>query len=135
MSARDVNQALYLALKNDATLTSLGVTGVFDSQAPESQPLPVVVFQKSDGEHAYTFTSRAWQNHNYLVKGIASGNKDLAERIDNRCYQILNLTKPSLANGFVMDLRRETDVSYGEDKSGTTYWHVGGQYKVMVRDA
>jgi hypothetical protein len=135
MSARDVNKALYAALNADAALLSLGVTGVFDVQAPESKSLPYVVFSKSDGTHEYVLSRRAWQAHNYVIKAIAKENKDLAERIDNRILAVLNLTRPALDNGFVMNLRRDTDISYAEQSGGSTFYHVGGLYEVMVGDA
>lgn len=132
MSTRDVNKAIRNALRFDAQLLSLGSTGVFDSSAPESQDLPVVVFTKVGGDHSYTLGGPAWQTHTFDIKGISQTTKDLAEQLDNRIAAILNLTKPTLDNGTVLDFRRVADISYVERNSGTTYYHVGGTYEVMA---
>src|SRR5690606_3493511 len=132
VSTRDVNKAIRNALRFDAQLLSLGSTGVFDSSAPESQDLPVVVFTKVGGDHSYTLGGPAWQTHTFDIKGISQTTKDLAEQLDNRIAAILNLTKPTLDNGTVLDFRRVADISYVERNSGTTYYHVGGTYEVMA---
>jgi hypothetical protein len=134
VSTRDVNKALYAKLSVDAGLISLGVTGVFDLQAPESQALPVVIFQKQDGEHQYVYGRRAWQDHNYVVKGVAAESKDLAEQLDDRCYTLLNLQPLVLDDGYTMVVKRNGDISYAERLGGTTFYHVGGLYEIMVGD-
>jgi hypothetical protein len=134
VSTRDINKALWTALHADAQLQALGVTGAFDATAPESQPLPVVVFNKVSGNQTYTLRRLAWRTHTFDIKGISQTTKDLAERIDNRIATLLNLTRPVLDNGAVLDFRRVSDISYVERNSGTTYFHVGGTYEVMATD-
>ena len=134
MSTRDVNRALYLALHNEPGLEALGVSGAWDTQAPENTPLPLVIYFKSDGQHVYTLKRRAWEDLSFTIKGIARDNKDLAERIDNRLYAVLNRQQLPLDNGYMMILQRETDLSYTEKDGGATFYHVGGIYTVMVRD-
>jgi hypothetical protein len=135
MSTRDVNQMLYGILASDSTLQALGSTGAFSIQAPENQPVPYVVFSKSDGEHSYVLMRRAYQTQTFLVKAITLENQDLAEQMSDRIDALLNLTRPSIASGYTMDIRHDSDVSYAERLGGSTYYHVGGLYKVMVGDA
>lgn len=134
MSTRDVNQMLYGQLAADATLLGLGMTGVFSFQAPESQALPLVIFQKQDGTHSYTLPQHNWVDHRYVVKGVSSEVEDLAQQVDNRIFAILNRQKPPLASGRIMLMERVGDIAYAERVGGTTFYHVGGTYKIVVAD-
>jgi hypothetical protein len=135
VSTRDVNKMLYGALAPDAELQGLGVTGVFDTDSPESQALPLVQFAKTDGVPEDVLPRPAWIKMHFDVKGIVQGNKDLAEQIDNRCNALLDRQSYPVDNGVLMYMSRETDISYAERLGGATYYHVGGSYLVMVRDA
>lgn len=54
--------------------------------------------------------------------------------MDNRIFAILNRQKPSLASGRIMLMERVGDIAYAERVGGTTFYHVGGTYKIVVAD-
>lgn len=127
--------AIYARLSGDATLTSLGCTGIFYGVAPQSATAPFVTIQLADGEDTRVFGSRATVKQRWLIKGWDEGNSHLrAKRLADRCDALLDEYALVVGGGTVMACRRIGPLpDLVEDDDGIIYRQAGGRYEIEVR--
>jgi len=130
-----VDQGLYVALTGDATLTALVGARVYEGEAPEGSPMPVVIFaQAGAGKDVNTFSALVWSELEYDVKAVTEGaDKTAAETIYERIHFLIN-NKPGIIPGNAgAYLRRLGLIDYPERTLARRFHHVGGRYAVFVR--
>jgi hypothetical protein len=130
-----VGSALYSRLSADATLTSLGCTGVYYGVAPRSATTPFLTIQLSDGTDSHTFGQRATTRERWIVKGWTSGDSHLvAKQITERADALLDHYDLPVGGGTVMVCRRTGELpDLSESADGVVYRQSGGRYEIEVR--
>jgi hypothetical protein len=127
--------AIYARLANDATLASLGCTGVYYGIAPMTATPPFVTIQLAEGTDTRVFGARATVQERWLVKGWDHGNshkraKQLAERAD----ALLDEYDLVVGGGTAMCCRRLGQLpDLTEDDNGVLYRQAGARYEIEVR--
>ena len=114
----------------DATLKTLGVTGVYGYRRPQNKPGPHVVFSLvvSQDENAGNGT-RGATKLTYLVKAVAEGEDSApADAIMRRVDILLQQKTGSVPGLLIKGCVRELVIKYPEVYEGKVHWHVGGQY-------
>lgn len=127
--------ALYTRLSNDATLASLGSTGVYYGIAPQSAVAPYVTIQLADGDDTRVFGARATIRERWLIKGWDTGNSHKrAKQLADRCDALLDEYDLVVGGGTVMACRRVGQLpDLTEDDNGVLYRQAGSRYELEVR--
>lgn len=127
--------ALYARLSGDATLTSLGCTGIYYGVAPSSAVAPFVTIQLTGGEDSRVFGARAYVRQEWYVKGWCEGHSHLvAKQLAERCDALLDEYDLVVGGGTVMVCRRIGELpDLAEADDGTVYRQAGGRYEIEVR--
>lgn len=127
--------AIYSRLAADATLTSLGSTGVYYGVAPQTAVAPYVTIQLADGDDTRVFGARATIRERWLIKGWDSGNSHKrAKQLSDRCDALLDEYDLVVGGGTVMACRRIGQLpDLTEDDNGVLYRQAGGRYELEVR--
>ena len=126
--------AIYSRLSGDATLTALGVTGIYYGIAPAGAAAPYVTIQQVDGEDARVFGARAHSRLTFHVKGWDEGPSHLrAKQIAERCDALLDEYALSVGGTAVMSCRRGAILpDLTEVTNGIQYRQAGGLYDIEV---
>lgn len=134
-SSLDTATAIYNRLAGDATLASLGCTGVHYSVAPAGAAYPYVTIQMSDAFDTRVFAGRATTQQRWLVKGWDTGNSHKrAKQIAERCDQLLDEYDLVVGGGTAMFCRRLGELpDLTQDDNGVLYRQAGARYEVEVR--
>lgn len=128
-----VDAAIVTKLAADATLTALGVTGVFRLRAPQGQALPYVIAGQQAGGDRYTLARRAWRDLVYQVRAVDGGESAVrANQINDRADALLTDQPLAVAGHTTLVVRRTTAVEFEEISAGVVYQHVGGLYRIEV---
>lgn len=128
-----IRMAIAALLEADAELTTLATGGVHWRRAPEGTDHPLVIFSRSSGTFVWTFEGPPMRPQRYLVKGV--GFADDAEDIDKRCRELLTDASLNLPNeNLLLKPLPRDDVSYGEEKDGEAFDHVGTEYEVTTEE-
>lgn len=136
MSANAVTAALYSKLSSDGTLTGMlaGTTAVYQGVAPAGAATPFVVFDTQAAVDTYVLGGRATEDYLFLVKAITKGRSAArAGTIADRVDAVLTDGTLSVSGQNHLYLRREGQIRYEEIDQGDTYWHVGGQFRIVVQ--
>ena len=129
--------AIYSRLNGDATLTSLGCTGVYYGIAPQTASAPFVTIQLFDGDDTRVFGARATIRERWLVKGWTTGNSHkVAKQMSDRCDTLLDEYDLVVGGGTVMACRRIAQLpDLVEDDNGVVYRQAGSRFELEVRAA
>jgi hypothetical protein len=137
MSSAAIDAAIFSALSNDATLTTLAPGGVFRGTSPQGALQPFVIVEIVDhiDELQMGASTTAFESVRYMVKAVDGSTSMLAaQSAADRIYAILNGAALSVSGYHSMLCVREERVAYTEvdDSSDHRFQHSGGMYRVMV---
>jgi len=130
---------LYETLTGDATLVGLlsdGVDGVVADEAEDDTTDPFVIFQLLDSADVYAIGSvRVLTDATYAVQAVDEVGSyvslgPIADRID----ALLHDKTEVVTGGLICATRRERPIRYPETTHGKTYRHLGGLYRIQVRE-
>jgi hypothetical protein len=133
-----VRQAIYQKL-NVASVTNLlgsGSASLVHAVARPTAAYPLCVFSKQSGiTDSLTFGGDHMDNDLWLVKGVARAvSASTAEDIDKAAFDLLHFGTLTITGAQRLFLARESDVSFAETQGDTTFWHVGGLYRLRYQD-
>jgi hypothetical protein len=132
-----VRQAIYTRL-NVAGITTLlgsGSAGIRHGVAPSDVAYPLLIFNKQAGTTTNRMGGEAFKAHVWLVKGVSQVSAGAAEAIDKAANDLLHFGDLTITGADDMYLSRESDVNYAEFQGDTTFWHVGGLYRLIVQNS
>lgn len=131
-----IDRWLNTVLAADAALAAVVGTRIYADQAPDSAPLPVVIYQVQSSRDLMALGAhRVWANTLYVVRGIAQtiaygGNLiTIADRID----AVLHAASGSTVEGEVYECVREGEFRMTETANGVQYRHLGGLYRILAK--
>jgi len=125
---------LVATLANDATLTGLGITGVYVDVAPESASFPcIVIGQQTARDVMVVGAYRIFENLLFLVRAVGQTQSyaalaSAASRID----ALLHRQSGSGADGTTWGCVREQSFRLAEVQSGVQYRHSGGVFRLFT---
>jgi len=130
---------LYETLTGDTTLSGLVNSRVYAYVVPREAALPAVVYNRQAGHDVLGVdATRILANEVYQVKVIGSGGlpamaalQTIADRID----ALLHRASGVLTGGQILSCTREQAVSYVEQDGAVVYSHLGGLYRILVRES
>lgn len=127
--------AIYARLAGDATLTSLGSTGVYYGVAPQSATPPFVTIQLAEGTDTRVFGARATVQERWLVKGWDHGNSHKrAKQLADRADALLDEFALVVGGGTAMCCRRIGQLpDLIQEDSGVVYRQAGSRFEIEVR--
>lgn len=121
MSVNAIGSALYSALNGDATLGSLGMTGVHMDLAPQAASYPFLVFGLVAAQDNYTFGVRSHQETRWQVTAWDEGRSSLrAGRLMDRVDAILTDGTVTVSGYSTMLVRREEQVATSAERDEQT---------------
>jgi hypothetical protein len=127
---------IYGVLSADAQLTAKVGNRIYSESAPQTAPLPYVVFsQQASYDLMGVGPLRIWANAIFLIRGIAettSYGGDLGI-IVNRIDAVLHAQSGSNVDGVVVAAVRERPFRLAEMSNGRNFRHEGGQYRMWVQ--
>lgn len=132
-----VQVMLMTVLGASAPLTAIiGASSIFDSEAPEGETYPFVVFQFVPGapdEHWGNTGKVAMSRFIYLIKGVVNGyNSLLALQIAGAIFDALDgLT--NIQDAYTLNVRRIEPYAFPTFENGEHYRTAGGRYEITVR--
>lgn len=127
--------AIYARLSGDATLTSLGCTGVHYAVAPQQAAYPYVTIQLMDGTDTRVFGARATVQERWAIQAWDTGGshkraKQIAERVD----ALLDEYDLVVGGGTAMNCRRVGELpDIATEDNGVLYRQAGARYELEVR--
>ena len=127
---------LYDTLSADVVLTATAPGGVWADTAPVGTTEPFVTFTKVAGrDHKAIGSIRVWEDCLYDVKATKADTKytDLdaaADRID----AVLHDVAATVTGGRIVQCTRESGLRLSEVTDGVSYRHLGGTYRLQVRE-
>lgn len=125
---------IYGKLANDATLTSLGVRGIYAYQAPETATVPYIVFQQQAASDVPALgTIRIMTSLLYVVRVISTAPFSSLLAIDNRIDALLHASSGTNSNGTVIACVRQSPFVMSEPVEGRTFRHLGGIYRLWAQ--
>lgn len=92
---------------------------------------PYVVFNRQAGSSIHTFGGST-ESALWLVKGISRSSAKVAESIDARCQELLDMARLTAGDGRTLTIFRQSAVDYGESGDGERWDHVGSLYRVYA---
>ena len=127
-----VNYGINSALTGGtALITLLGGTCIYQGQAPESKPLPYVVFSKQGGGPENTHADDA-RDLLYFVRGYATTGQ-AAGAIDDAVSALLHRKSITVSGWRNFWLARETDYESTETTvTGEIVFTAGGIYRIRI---
>lgn len=133
-----LEQAIYSTLAGRAQLTALlaTTTSIFPDLVPEDAALPAVVyFPYGPGTDARVYGAKAFEELDYVVKGIVSGfDPEAANDINEQIDLALNNTHIVVSGKTNMMGIRLGRVSFPErGDAGDYYQHRGGIYRWLIQ--
>lgn len=136
MSVNAMGSALYGALAADATLGSLGCTGVYMDLAPQAATYPFLVLGLVASDDSYTFDVRshqtaAWQVTAWDQGGSARRAGQLMDRVD----QVLTDGTVTVSGYSTLMIRREGQVptqAQRDEQTGLELRAQGARFLVVV---
>jgi hypothetical protein len=131
-----VRDALIGHLTQTAAVTDLladGADGVYHRVAEINQASPYVIVTKMAGTPTYTMGGLALQSDVWLVKAVHRARtsrhaEDIAAAID----AALTDAQISIDGSDLLDLRRLSDVDYGEPDGDHLFHHCGATWRVTL---
>ena len=137
MSSAAIDAAIFAALSNDATLTTLAPGGVFRGTSPQGASQPFVIVEIIDhlDEPQMSTATPAFESVRYMIKAIdGSTSMVAASSAADRIYAILNGATLSISGYDSMLCVRDERVAYTEvdDASDHRFQHNGGIYRVVA---
>lgn len=132
LETQAAEEFIYSTLSGDATLMAQLPGGVWNVQANERAPYPLVVFQFMSGiDAAAVGALRIWTSMIYLVKAIAEADNFAAlnsavARID----ALLHRTSGTAADGTVWTCTREQAIRLPDSVAGRQYRQAGGLFRI-----
>jgi hypothetical protein len=138
VSDKQVRQAIYVKL-NVSAVTSLlgsGSASLVHGVGQPSASYPLCVFNKQSGTTAdMSMGGTHLNDHVWLVKGVTRATSaSLAEDIDKAAYDLLHFGDLTITGADDLYLSRESDVNYSESQGDSTFWHVGGLYRLRYQN-
>lgn len=133
---RDAVEWVVGQLAGDATLTGLGMTGVYFYNAPEGQNFPYLILQKQTDAKTDRLGAVAFERHWMAVKAVdnITDGGDRARQLIDRVEALLGHQSPTLDNGAAMLIDPSTGFEYQESESGNQiYTHVGSVFTLWLR--
>ncbi len=125
---------IYSTLANDATLISLGVTGVYSYIAPEGSAFPYILFQQQAASDVNAVgPTRIMAQLVYVIRVVTMGSIGSVVAISTRLDNVLQAQSGSNANGLVISCMRERPFVQVETVEGRSYRHLGGIYRLYVQ--
>lgn len=128
-----IEKALYTTLQNDATLTGLVSTRVYNTLIPQDATFPLVVFQKMGGSHMPDNPKENLEVM-YVVKAISDDLLE-AENVDLAIKNALDRQSIGVNTEGMTDYAvfRGMNLHFMEDVgSGKVAYHIGALYDVRV---
>lgn len=133
---RDAVQWAITQLTGDATLTSLGVTGSYFYQAPETATRPYIILQKQTGSTQSVLGGATGYNRHWLaVKCVSNGQDggDIGRQVVDRVNTLLSYKTATVASGKILSVMPQTDFEYSDAERGNQlYIHVGSVFVVWL---
>lgn len=129
-----VEEWLAGVLNGDAALLALVPSGAFNTQPPEDQPYPFILYQFMSGlDYAAVGAERIWTNMLFLVKVIGetasySALNQAVARID----ALLHRASGSATDGTVWSCTREQAIRLPDDVANRQYRQAGGLYRIYA---
>lgn len=128
---------IFSQLTGHAPLMAL-VSGVFESEAPQQQGFPYVIFeyQSSEDLNAIPPDIRIFTRPIYLIKVVTRSDSYQSGAAIADQIEAAILKKSGVVDGIiqVMGEFRISPVRYSEDFQGIRYNHIGGLYKFFVHN-
>jgi hypothetical protein len=125
--APSIRTALVKTLKADGTLMGL-CQGVFYGKAPQGTVVPYCIVMKADERPDWCFDGPSLDNEVWTVKGVGAAGD--AEKIDQRCRELLTKTTLKLENKTSLDCRYIHGFAYDEESGGERWDHIGAEYRI-----
>jgi hypothetical protein len=96
-----LNQALYLAFKNDASYMAAAPGGMWNQRADSGTPLPLGKFQMFHGEPSYSFNNVSCERYLYRVTACAeetetASGASLAAIVNGHIKRVVNAASLSV---------------------------------------
>lgn len=127
----NTDTAIYNTL-NVQALVALAPGGVFNTLAPQTAPLPYVLFQMVSKNDDHTFNGRFAEGV-YIVKGVSESPwPKAAADIDTQIDTLLEDASLTITGFNPILCRRESDFTLVEERDGRMFQHVGGLYRVIA---
>lgn len=128
----ELRSAIADLLEADEDLMKLATSGVWYDIASERNEVkpPYVIIGQVPGtplDFAFQGDSQDWDV--WVVKGV--GGIEVAERIDERCKELLTDAELEMEDRVVRYIRPFSSVKYPELADGEEYQHVGAQYRII----
>jgi hypothetical protein len=112
---------------------------IYHRSAPQDVEFPIITISLQSGITSYAFgdgPSSRMNNETWTIKGICRGlDSDPADRLDVRCFELLQDYELPVTGLETMWFRREEDVNYGEREEGAIIHHVGAMYRLLTEPA
>ena len=125
---------IYGTLADDATLDSLGVTGVYSYMAPEDATYPFILFQQQASSDVNAVgPNRIMAQTVYVIRAVTDGALSSVVAINTRIDNLLQAQNGSNVNGTVIACMRERPFVQVETVEGRSYRHLGGIYRIYVQ--
>ncbi|MAH47029.1 hypothetical protein CMI37_14475 [Candidatus Pacearchaeota archaeon] len=130
-----VEDAIYSTLNVQSVLDK-ATGGVWNTQVPNEQEPPWVVFQAmSKVDDDPTFTIRG-VNALYMVKAVSdSPYPKEASAIDTLVDAVLRNASLSITGFSLLWCRRESDIYLTEDRGGEFWTSTGGLYRIVADES
>ena len=131
----DLNAAITARLKNDATLTALGSTGVYKDEAPQSTasvPIvpPYIIYGKQGGNWDPAHDSGTIRDPRYYIKAVDKSTSSVrAGSMDERAAAVMHGERLLTNSGTFLCLRTGDMPDFREVVDGVTFQHIGGLYR------
>lgn len=136
VSVRSVYQHIDNVITNDATLTGLGVNGVFSMKAPESHPTPYILTERPAGRHFYAMGgSETHQEHWVVIKCVDRGTDGgmLCRQVMARINEILTGSTIPVTGGYSLRVEAVSELEYVDAEAGNIqFFHVGTMFKFLM---
>lgn len=134
LEAASAEEYLYATLHGDATLAALVPNGIWNTQADEDTPYPIVVFQLMSAlDTSAVGANRIWTDMVYLVKAIGqTADPGALDPIAARIDALLHRASGSASDGTVWAIVREQVIRMPENVAGRFYRHSGGMYRIYA---
>lgn len=117
-------------------LAGIAPGGVHSDVAPPTVDDPYISFSLQDADDLMVVGgARVWTDALYLVKVVAQGDSYVGLNPYNDLLDAaLHNKSVPVTGGQICWCRRERPVRYSETTDGVTYKHLGGLYRIQVRE-
>jgi hypothetical protein len=129
----------YTVLTGDGQVTALMGTRLYNGVAPAGDvAYPYGVMQLLSGGNDFILVggARLWADMLWLVKFVAKGTSTgPLEPLANRADALLHAKSGTVANGVIVECRRERPFELPVYEGGQAYVQLGAEWRVKVQQA